>query len=303
MRSTSGLGLAAAWLFLGGLVGIAAFTWKRLPHISYGILFFLVASFPAGNFLPTFNGPINDAYVTIPSIGLAIAVAALCELLIRQAAERRVQCRAGAPVFLLILCALLVYRLPLAAAYYRYWAGVWANPAQLVLLISGSRPMQFQSKSFAALVLQRMGLQDHAESIARETLAESPWSSVAMLALGGVMKDRGEYPEAEQWFRKTIEAPDITRTVKDSALLEIADTIARTPSRRDEAADICRQLLQKDAEGQPPATIILLARIYQKQGDLPKARRTVERGLTIHPHDEGLQALALSLDSTPPSHP
>lgn len=285
LGSTPVAGIIGGWCFLAAMLGGAALLWTRLPRAAYGILFFLVASFPAGNFLPTFNGPIYDAYLTIPSIGLAIAVAAVCDHLLRLCVVRKNRGLAGAPALLLIACALLFYRIPVSAAYSRFWAGVWADPLRLVLLISESRPMQFQSKSFASLLLQETGYHEQAENLAHETLREAPWSSVAMLALGRVANQRGEDEQAELWFRRAIDAEDVTRSVKNTALLGMAESIVRNPARREEAADICRGLLRQDAAGQPPATIALLASIYQKQGNLPKARTTLERGLEFHPDE------------------
>ena len=72
MRSASPASHALGWIYLTALLSSAFLTWKRFPTIAYGLLYFVVASIPAGNFIPNFNGPIYDAYVTIPSIGLVI---------------------------------------------------------------------------------------------------------------------------------------------------------------------------------------------------------------------------------------
>ncbi|MBC8125774.1 MAG: hypothetical protein H8M99_01320 [Gloeobacteraceae cyanobacterium ES-bin-144] len=83
LYSASVPSLAFAWLFLAALLISVVALWKRYPPISYGILFFFIAIFPAGNFIPTFNGPIHDAYVTFPSMGLALAFAFGCVILFR----------------------------------------------------------------------------------------------------------------------------------------------------------------------------------------------------------------------------
>ena len=125
MRSAPLASIIMSWVFLAALLATAALTWKRFPAIGYGILFFIVASIPSGNFIPCFNGPINDAYVTIPSIGLAIALASVCDNLYKQFLLRRNGLKSGALAFAAVLAVLLVYRLPVGAAYFRYWAGVW----------------------------------------------------------------------------------------------------------------------------------------------------------------------------------
>lgn len=299
MKSASPAALGFAWLFLAGMVTAAVLLWKRLPVVSYGILFFLVASFPAGNFLPTFNGPIHDVYLTIPSIGLALAVAFAAERLLREWSQRRRESDAGATAAAFLLLLLLAFRLPVCAAYGRDWADTWTQPTKMMLLVSESRPFQFKAKGLASCMLLNDGYLEQAEIISRETLAEAPWCAQAKLTLGHVLSEHGDDSGAEALFQEIVhDSRDQTEVLKP-ALANIAQIAAKDPQRRGEAADICRALLTADPSGQPPSLIVLLATIYQDDGNLPKARSTLRKGLQLHPGDESMSRMLARLDAEP----
>ncbi len=289
LRSASVASLVFGWVFLAGMLVAAAMTWKRLPAVSYGLLFFVLASMPAGNFLPGFNGPINDAYVTIPSIGLAIAFAALCELLIRQFLKCRRESDPGMILALLMLGFLLVYRIPVCGAYFRYWAQVWQDPVKLVLLSSETRPFQFQAKAYASVLLFNEGYLDQSETLAHEAITDAPWNPLAKLTLAKSADFRKDYAAAETYYRSILSTPDLEPVLKDPTLLDLAEMLSHLPARREEAAQICREMLKNTQSPRHSGAVILLAIIYREQGNPAKARATLERGLSMHPRDEKLQ--------------
>ncbi|MCB1129711.1 MAG: hypothetical protein KDN05_01185 [Verrucomicrobiae bacterium] len=299
MKSTSPAALAFAWLFLGAMISAGLLLWKRLPAVSYGILFFLVASFPAGNFLPAFNGPIHDVYLTIPSIGLAIAVACAADALLSQWSRRRRQSDAGATAAAFLLLLLLAYRIPVCGAYSRYWAQAWSEPIRMMLLVSESRPFQFKVKGVVSCMLFNEGYVEQAEAIARETLAEAPWCSQARLALGHVLTEKGDDAAAEKHLQVIIREGDQQSDLMMPALANLAQIAAKDPKRRDEAAGICRGLLTEAPTRQPAALIVLLATIYQDDGNLPKARSTLEKGLKLHPGDRSMTEMLAKLEAGP----
>jgi len=290
LRSATPAGLLFGWVFMGALLGLAAALWRRFPEFSYGLLFFMVASLPAGNFIPNFNGPINDAYLSIPSIGLAMAFAVLCERLIREYPRRR----AGGPTGLLLACAvilLLVYRLPVCAAYYRSWARVWNNEMELVVRMSESRSSQFYLKGGASLLLFQQGYVEGAEMMAKESLADAPWSEQGKLALARVTKSREDHTASEKWYREVILTPKISPNLKFTAMSELAHMLAALPGRQKDAADFCRELLknERDAGKQNHiGGVLLLADLYENEGNKEKARATLERGLELHKDSDGI---------------
>lgn len=284
LRSASAAALAFGWLFLASMLGTAVFTWRRFPGISYGLLFFVLASLPAGNFLPGFNGPINDAYLTIPSIGLAMAFAMVCGRLFREFQSRRPGAESGIPVLAALLVLLLVYRLPACGAYFRYWAGVWQDPIKLVILMSETRPFQYQSKACAAGMLYQAGYIDQAQPLAAEAIREAPWNQHAMLTMARIAGARGDYAESEKLYQRVLRLPELGANFKSASLVELAEILSSRPGRMEDAAQFCREALNFEFTGRPLhlRSVILLARIYKDQGNPDKARSTLERGLSIH---------------------
>lgn len=298
LRSASVVSLVFGWIFLFTLLGAAAACWKRLPAVAYGLLFFVVASIPAGNFVPNFNGPINDAYVTIPSIGLAIACAALCEAGIREFIKRRDQAGLSPLILVSLLAIFLIYRMPLCGAYFRYWAGVWRNPVELMLLSTETRPLQFQSKAFVSILLLGDGYVDQAETIAREVLEEAPWNASARLTLARIAEERKDHKAAEEYYRFILNSPRISPFLREKSLFELAQITDRDPAKREETANLLRENLKITGDAPNPEAVAMLAKIYIAQGNTPKARATLERGLKMQPGDPTLGPMLDSLNKT-----
>ncbi len=296
LRSASVASLAFGYVFFLGVLATAAFTWRRCPAISYGLLFFVVASLPAGNFLPCFNGPINDAYVTIPSIGLAIVFAAGCKMLIREFLKRRRQAESGMVAVLVVLGLLLVYRLPVCGAYFRYWAGVWANPVELMLLTTETRPFQFQPKAYASVLLYSRGYIEQAQVLAQEVIQEAPWDTTARMTMAKVSDYHQDYAAAEGYYRSILNAPNVSVFLKDPAMVGLAQILAMNPARRDEARQLFREYLKSEKNSHHPDAIVLLSKLYKDEGNIDKARTTLQRGLSINPNEEALKKMLESID-------
>ena len=289
LRSASAASLVFGGFFLVTLLTAAAMTWKRFPLVAFGLLFFFVASIPSGNFIPCFNGPIYDAYVTIPSIGLAIALAAVCELLFQQFKMRRKE--SGSLAFAVVLSFLLIYRLPVCGAYFRYWAGVWTNPVELMLLTAETRPLQFQAKAMTSRLLFNAGYVDQAEIQANEVIREAPWDSAVKLTLARIAKSRRDLPTAEKYYRSVLESPQSSKFLKHPANFELAEILASNPIHHAEVAGLLTDFLTSRNTFKHPEATVMLSLIYKEQGDMPKARATVERGLLLHPDNMGLAKL------------
>ncbi len=300
LRSASAASLVFGWFFLIVMLVSAFLTRKRHPVIAFGLLFFVVASIPSGNFLPCYNGPIYDAYVTIPSIGLALVVAMVCEILIRQISIRRGTAGSGSVILMVILGLLLFYRLPVCGTYFRYWAGVWGKPVELMLLTSESRPLQSQAKGFASLILFSEGYIDQAEVLGNEVLRDVSWDPTAKLTLARIAEYRKDPATAESYYRQILDEPKGSRFVKNPALLELAALLAGIPERSEEAADLLRGFLKTPEISSHPQAIALLSLIYKDGGNLAKARATLARGMSLHPDDQQLPRLLDDLDHPVP---
>ena len=294
LRSASVVSLVFGWFFLLALLATAALTWKRFPLVAFGLLFFFVASIPSGNFVPTFNGPIYDAYVTIPSIGLAIALAMVCDLLFRQFKVRRRE--SGSLAFAGVLCLILIYRLPVCGAYFRYWAGVWGNPVELMLLTAETRPFQSQAKGLASMLLFNGGYVDEAEVQANQVVIEVPWDPTAKITLARIARFHEDLPTAEKYYREILESPQSSKFLKHPAMFELAEILAGKPERYEEVVGLLKTFLKSNNTSKHVEAIALLSLTYRDQGDMSKARATLERGLSLHPGDKGLAIIRQSFD-------
>ena len=301
LRSASVVSLVFGWVFLGTLLASAAMTWKRFPLVAFGLLFFFLASIPSGNFLPCFNGPIYDAYVTIPSIGLAIALAKICELLIHQFISRRKASESGSIAIAMVFALILIYRLPVCGAYFRYWAGVWVNPVELLLLTSETRPHQFQAKGYATILLLSDGYIDEAEVLANEVLLEAPWVPTAKMTLATIAVFRKDLVKAEKYFRSILNSPQGSELLKSPVRFELAEILESNPANREEVTQLLRQFLVSPKSTNHPKAIAMLARIYKAEGDIPKARVTLKRGLSLYHNDKELTEILESIGQPTPA--
>ncbi len=291
LRSAPASSLAFGWLFLAGLLTSAIATRKRYPLASYGILFFFVASIPSGNFIPSFNGPIYDVYLTMPSIGLAILFAAACESMLHALLKLRAQRKVGGNVLAAILCIFLVYRMPLCGAYFRYWANVWSRPAELMLIITDSRPFQYQPKAIASLLLFSDGYVDLAETLAKQVIKEDPMNAMGKLSLARIAKQKNDDKTAESCYRTLLGRSNILSNIRNSAMVELGTILAADPARATEAIDLLRSYLGDRVNVTNVAAIMKLSNLYENSGNPELAKATLARGLAYNPNENQLKTM------------
>ncbi len=299
LRSAPVSSLAFGWLFLAGLLISAVATRKRYPLASYGILFFFVASIPSGNFIPCFNGPIYDVYLTMPSIGLAVLFAAACESMFHACSKLRSQRKMGGNVLAAILCIFVVYRMPLCGAYFRYWANVWSRPAELMLIITESRPCQYQPKAIASLLLFSDGYIDLAETLAKQVIKEDPMNAMGSLSLARIAKQKNDDKSAESYYRAILNRPNILSNIKNSSRVELGTILAADPARTTEAIELLRTYLGDRVNITNVSAIMKLSNLYKTSGSPEMAKATLERGLAYNPNENQLKTMLVSFTNKP----
>jgi hypothetical protein len=299
LKSASALSLVLSWLGLIAMMAASAVYWKRFPMVSYGLLFFVVASVPSGNFLPSFNGPIYDAYLTFPSIGLALVIASICDWLLSEFFRRRRE--SGATALLAIFILLLVWRLPICGAYFCYWSNVWSQPIKLSLLVSDSRPHQFLAKGYASNMLLSEGYLDKAEEMAKEVVLESPWSAQAKLTLARLSEYRGDPVKAETLYREVLHVTHSRIGLFAEVNVELAELLSKTPSRSEDAANFCRATLGCGFTLSPIhlRAVVCLASIYEAQGLKDKSILTLQKGMLYHRNAPEIRQALDRLNATP----
>lgn len=157
----------APWPVLGGCVvffsGILLFaiaTRKRLPTLSFCILFSLVAFAPVSNCLGLKNGPYGDYYMTLPSIGLAAGFVEVLDILL--SSKGRLRAVSLAIVFFSICIRL--FSVPEAAR----WARLWGRGESAFAESLRNYPNWFSNKQMLTRLLFDKGEHDEALRLGSE---------------------------------------------------------------------------------------------------------------------------------------
>lgn len=162
--------LAASWTAVISIGTLALAVRRRHPQLGLGLAWFLLGFAPMSNLAGFRNGPWGDYYLTLPSLGLAVAATALLVSVWRQR-HRAFPWRVGAGLIALLW---LLSRTAAAVEATR-WARAWND----------------------------------AEEVHRRTLRAFPQSYKPMYALAIGHIKNGRFDEATSWLdRAAAAAPD-----------------------------------------------------------------------------------------------
>lgn len=148
--------LLIAW---GSLLGGAFLAWinrKRTPYLSLGCLWFLIGFLPMSNILGFKNGPYGDYYLTLASVGIAIALADIILSLWQHKRNRLAQ----------VVIAILVIWRAAASVEAINWTTRWTRPAVMLETNIRNRPNAYRPY----LILARIQIQEHNNLEAAEDL-------------------------------------------------------------------------------------------------------------------------------------
>jgi len=283
-KSASMLDLAAAWGFFLLLGTTWLITLRRLPLFAFGIAWFFLASFPSSNFVPLRSGPIEDYYVVVPGVGLALAVVAVLRAAFQRTATPQDASSTIGHKKLAATClagSLVVLKL---AGVPLFWhqATLWNDPLRLYLYAAYDRPAQFQQKNLAARELIYRGDFVTAKTLVDESLADGPWYTINYLLLGEIAIRSGDYKAAAEYFDRSQSMADSSVRFREFIHIRRAKILVAS-GKLAEARDLLLPLLQHTEREQHYPATLMLADIYHQQGNQEKARQTLERSATIHP--------------------
>ncbi|RYD65848.1 MAG: hypothetical protein EOP83_06460 [Verrucomicrobiaceae bacterium] len=281
-KSASMLDLLGGWGFFLLLVGAWLFALKRLPLFAFGIAWFFLASFPSSNFVPLRSGPIEDYYVVVPGVGLAIAVVSLVRAA-RAALAARKDSSLGFKQLAVTCLAGFIILLKLAnIPFFHHQASLWQDPLQIYLTVAYNRPAQFHQKTLAAQELIERREYQAARTLLDESLSEAPWHTINYVMLGEIAIQAGDYKGA--WNNFDLAQPMAKTSIRHKEYFYLRrGKILLVSGKFAEARDMLMPLLQRPAGEQHYAATLILADIYFQQGDQAKARQTLEKSATIHP--------------------
>ena len=293
--------LTAAWAWLLGILGLAGYTWKRQPWVAFGLLWFLITSFPSSNFVPIRVGPIADYYVVFPGIGLAIALLGCAKAIVDWINRERLnpqsqrQLIGGA-----LLCIGTLWRvmcLPL------FWlqADLWSRPLEFFLHCDLTRPAQFHVQALAARELLVTGHLPQAKELALKSYATGPWYGINSMVLGRVALDTADYDEAGKRFREAIVNAPEKSPVQDYSRLYLARSFLFQEPKRPLIRETLLPLLNNQRSSCHLAAIILQIECYLAQNMPNDAHRAAAKAVHIHPDDPKLAKLLKDIEQQFPS--
>lgn len=293
--------LAAAWVWLFLLMGLIFLTWKRAPWVAFGLLWFLVSSFPSSNFIPIWAGPIADYYLVFPGIGLAIALLGVVKALLDWIQQERLnpesqrQLIGGA-----LLCFIAFWRM-LCIPLFWLQASLWCRPLELHLRCELTRPGQFQNQTSVAMELLHDGNLAQAKEWALKSYETAPWFGPNSVILGSVALENADYTEAEKRFREALDKiPDNTPT-HDYCRFQLAKTFMAQESKRQLIRETLLPLLNNTHSNSHLAAIDLQIDCYLAQNLPVDATRAATKALQLHPENPQLAARLKDIQQKFPS--
>lgn len=293
--------LAAAWVWLLGLIGLIFLTWKRHPWVAFGLLWFLITSFPSSNFVPLKVGPITDYYLVFPGIGLAIALVGCAKAIIAWITAARTDPRPQRKLLGGSLLGVVALWRLLCIPLFWLQAGLWSRPLEFFLRCDLTRPGQYQLQAMAARELLIGGQLQQAKELALKSHATAPWHGTNSMILGRVAFDTADYDEAEQRFRDAIDNTSGKSLVQDYSRLHLAKSFMAQEAKRPLIRETLLPLLNNPRSSCHMAAIYLQVDSYLAQNKPNDARRAATKAVQIHPADPQLADLLKTIEDKFPA--
>jgi tetratricopeptide (TPR) repeat protein len=258
---------------------------RKLPLFAFGAAWFLIASFPTSNLIPFGTGPIEDYYIVLPGIGLAICIAGLARELL---ARREILPPAATWSAVGAVCLLKLAGIP----WFFHQASLWRDPLLLYVKAAETRPGQYLSKTFAANIYYSRQQWSEAKEFAAAALHDAPWFHSASMTLAEIAVKEGDFAGALKITREAMTKISPTSRQFHRALL-IQGKAYFFAGSLEEAREAITPILPNPSSPMHFEATRLLAAIYQKQGNKEKAAQTLARSLTLHPDGKDVIDAAL----------
>lgn len=299
-KSASTFELVAAWGWLAFMVGIIFSTWKRLPMVAIGLLWFLAASFPPSNFIPIWSGPIEDYYVFFPGVGLTLVLLGCARALIEWAKsgieDKHAHRRLMGYSLILIGGVWRVLCIPL------FWlqADLWNRPVELYLFAEMSRPHQFQLQASAARELMLMGKFNEAKILAHKSHETGPWYPSSSMILGYTTLKEGDFNSAETYFREALSKSYPDTAISDFSRLHLADALQKQGTESNVVRDTLLPLLKNQHGDYHLDAIRMLIDCYMARKQPDNALNAARNAIKLHPNDSQFRQILAEIEEMHP---
>jgi tetratricopeptide (TPR) repeat protein len=186
--------LAADWLIVVLVAGLALYWRRRHPLVALGILWFLLGFAPTSNALGFRNGPYGDYYLALASIGAAVALTAVLR-------DLRPFSRTGMARTLALAAAVLLIGSRTAAVFEAAnWSYAWNDPMEVFTRSLHTFPKGFDVMIELAknLVARREYRQADELAAAASGIAPDRYHAYAIRAV--VAEQEGRYQDSLRWL-------------------------------------------------------------------------------------------------------
>lgn len=270
--------LVACSLIVLAAIVFAILCRRRYPYVTLGIVWFLLAFAPMSNVLGFRNGPYGDYYMSLASIGAAIAFAAILRALwpLRMTGISR-----GAG---LAIIGLLIGWRAAAAFESASWSYAWNDPAVVYERTLHTFPQAFDAMNDLAKIYQARGNLDRADELAAKSIELAPDRGGAYADRAVIAEREGRTQDALKWL--ALSNSHSRGPIGPWALTFEADIDANNLGQPKRAEALYRQaLVQTPWQQDALRAAYELAYMEAKQGNRTEAISLWEKLLAYHPDD------------------
>lgn len=191
------LPLVVGRILLGwsGITAALVTVWKlhrKFPAITLGIAVYLILFFPVSNLIPFRNGPYADYYLTLPSLGLALAWVGLLRSFLM----------AGPALLRKFLAPAWIVVRGVAVATMFSFVHAWRSDLSLFLRSNIAMPGNSGVMSNLARAALDEGALSEAESLAKSAIEKAPYSHNAYFVLITLSYNEGKVKQVMDYANK-----------------------------------------------------------------------------------------------------
>ncbi len=287
--------LVFAWILMSAIALTGLLLWKRSPWLAFGILWFFVAAFPSSNLVPIFAGPVEDYYLAIPSIGLAIALAGISrQMIVRLQQGGDFMHQRSRMAAVMVLALLATWR----AAYVPFvpmQAAMWNRPLEIYLQSAASRNFQLINLALAAKELQAAGRNEEALALVGQAEKIGGWFAAVPMVKGYALARGGRLEPALAALQRAVDlAPEKTMT-SQACRVYIGQIHLQLGHGPDVVREALRPVLDHGQKEYRVQAILAMTALYLKEKNSSRAIATIDRGLALFPGEPSLAARGVEL--------
>jgi Flp pilus assembly protein TadD len=252
-------------LLLAGLFIAARRTWRSMPTVALGLLWFFVTLLPVSNFLFSTGVLLAERTLYLPSVGFALVLAGITPPVLALTPRPRRALLALAFVWWMALFARTVSRNP-----------TWMSTKVVMETLNEEHPEAWRAIRGRALGAEEAGNPELAAEVWDVAVELAPMNYVLLVQAGDFHARKGDWEKARAYFRRAIE---LWPTLLNAYEFYAKRLVERGEGRRAHAV----ALEGLRAAGADPDLWALVSESYLMKGDLPAALRARRAAIAADP--------------------